>query len=332
MYDVSVIAMGTRATGFDDFKFEKTGKSFVLAVPKDFMGRAAERGIDTSFFAAQGAPSFYGHDSLAHLEETSGIRDLEAIIEAEMFEACVNFAKAIEAAGASNKPLPFNGKAYGVSHLIQTRTPDAEERPGMIIGLHGTTFLTNQAMGRVYKELRKRGEPLLKDENHADLPQAEGRNLGFMFNSLGLNASVVIGDQYVVGTRPNGLLHVPMNEGLRPADKEPKSGPDLSSWYQRGMEEELGIIDAPLSDVSIRELFMVQSVGQLGLHILVKRDEDVEEFKARQSLAVDRWENKKIFTVPYAPETLKTMAAEGEKTVVGYTRGLWHNLALSRCP
>lgn len=319
MYDLLVLKQGDAKT---TVHLQETDKTFVLGIPEQVLREAKERGIDHSFFTDLHAPAFYNADSIAELGQQAGIKSLAGRIETAALDVATTFMTKIEkglaakAADPSAKVMiPTNGLKYGVSAIEETSSDD------VTLMLHNSDHFTFTVSNMVFNMLRQEDHPAVSDEKLKAAFKGEHNDLGFFFNSLGLNASIVVGKDYVVGVRANGDLHVAMNEGLV---KKPNETPDIASWFARGMKNELGIVPAP--DFVLREVFMVPSVGQLGIHVLAQIDSDLPTIRENHVGARDAWENQKLLDRPFTKEQMQALADSKEPTI-GYTRGLLANLA-----
>lgn len=301
---------------------QETDKTFVLGVPAQVVENAEQRGIDHSFFTDLHAPSFYGTNSLADLAQQSGIKGLAGRLEASSFLVAEDFMTKIEKGLAAQLAdpnakvnIPTNGLKYGVSTIDEASS-------GVSLGLHNSDYFTFTVANTVFRMLRQEEHPAVSDKKLIAAFSDEDNHLGFFFNSLGLNASIVVGQEYVVGVRPNGDLHVAMNEGLA---KKPGVTPDLDRWFARGMENELGISNPP--SFELREVFIVPSVGQLGLHVLAQVDADLATIREGHAKARDAWENQRLLNVRFNADQMQAIADNVDRPTVSYTRGLWAGLA-----
>lgn len=320
MYDLSVLKQGDASTSV---RLLETDKSFVLGIPQEAIFDAKLLGVvDHPFFTDLQTPAFYDSESIAALGARVGINDLQDrfdVASLKVSRGIINSIRdgmsALRLDPTRKVIMPINGLKYGVSTIEEISPND------VALKLHSTDHFTFLVSNEVFKGLRQKNHRAVSDTKLRAAFEGEQNNLGFFFNSLGLNASIVIGDQYLVGIRPDGNRHVAMNKGLA---KEPDTAPDIASWFARGMKNELGIEPAP--GFALSEVFMVPSVGQLGIHVLAQVDSELDTVCENHAGARDAWENQRLMNVPYKPAVLKVLANSKEPTI-GYTRGLWANLA-----
>jgi hypothetical protein len=64
----------------------------------------------------------------------------------------------------------------------------------------------------------------------------------------------------------------------------------------------------------------------MGVHVLSHIDNNITAIRENHVGARDAWENQRLLDFPFTKEQLQALA-DDEKPTIGYTRGLWANLA-----
>jgi hypothetical protein len=323
--EIAIVSSHRQGARLEDVVFKPNDKKLILAVPDAVLEDCERIGVDTSFFAGNAAPSYYGFEDLREIESATKINGLAEMITVSTISVCAQFISAFQKAAQSGGKAPSNGSKFGVS------TIDKVEGAGLNIGLHETNYLTSTIFGNVYKGLRAISHPSVADNRLSYMPHPNEDNYAVLFGTLGLNTSVLIqgdageGAQYLFGVRKNGDLHVAMNKGLYPF--ESVSGLEsftLKALYEHGMEDELGLKNLDSVHATqpiVRETFLVKGSGQFGIHVVTELDMTLDELKGHHATAKGFDENQAFVRVPFNHHGLYP-ALQQETKIVPYTRDL----------
>lgn len=221
--------------------------------------------------------------------------------------------------------LPFfwNGQIYALDRFVIGREPTNEDmtldlwfRPSDYY-----TFLTTNMSLR---------EPELREKYLADVDWSEA--VPHFSNSFGVSLTVITSDGYTVftqrgksvGTRPT-VYDTSVIEGLsRPIDRGTAGeAPDVYRCACRGLAEELGLyesVDFSVADIIFLGFGVDTRYALRGLNGMVKIQQSIDKLLRRwDNGARDKFENHKLFAVPFTPEDVVSFAYSHQPFAPGPT-------------
>jgi hypothetical protein len=229
---------------------------------------------------------------------------------------------------AQGLPSLWNGEIYSLDRFVIGRDPIHEE---MILDLwfRPSDYYTFQATNMSLKDPEIR-EKYLQDVDWFD-------PLPLFSHSFGICLAVVSSDGYTlftersknVGSFPS-IYETSVVEGLsRPLDRGISGeAPDIYRCACRGLSEELGLrehIDFSASDITFLSFGVNTRYALRGLTGIVKSKRRINELVTIwNNGARDKFENRKLFPVPFTPPDIVTFAATHQPFSPGPT--LYHAL------
>jgi hypothetical protein len=233
--------------------------------------------------------------------------------------------------------LPFfwNGQIYALDRFIIGREPINEDltldlwfRPSD----YYTFLATNMSLS----------EPALREKYLAHVDWSEA--VPYFSNSFGVSLTAVTSDGYTVftqrgksvGTRP-AVYDTSVIEGLsRPIDRGTSGeAPDVYRCACRGLAEELGLhegIDFAVADILFLGFGVDTRYALRGLNGMVKIKQGIEKLLRRwDNGARDKFENHRLFPVPFTPRDVVSFAYSHQPFAPGPTiyNALVHESGLS---
>ncbi|HLL78491.1 MAG TPA: hypothetical protein VKT25_03280, partial [Ktedonobacteraceae bacterium] len=162
-------------------------------------------------------------------------------------------------------------------------------------------------------------EPELREKYLADVDWNEA--IPYFSNSFGVSLAIITSDGYTVftqrgksvGTRPK-VYDTSIIEGLsRPIDRGTTSeAPDVYRCACRGLAEELGLhesIDFSVADITFLSFGVDTRYALRGLTGMVKINRSIDKLLSRWDNGVrDKFENHKLFPVPFTPKDVVSFA------------------------
>jgi len=213
---------------------------------------------------------------------------------------------------AQGLPFFWNGEMYALDRFVIGREPTHED---MTLDLwfrpsdYYTFLATNMSLN----------EPELREQYLADVDWYEP--VPSFSHSFGVSLAVITVDGYTiftqrgkhVGSRP-AIYETSVVEGLsRSLDADTASGaPDVYRCACRGLAEELGLYegaDFARADILFLSFGMDTRYALRGLTGMVKINKRIEQLLRRWENGVqDKFENQKLFPVPFTPKDVITFA------------------------
>jgi transcriptional regulator with XRE-family HTH domain len=213
---------------------------------------------------------------------------------------------------AQGLPYFWNGQIYALDRFVIGREAINED---MILDLwfrpsdYYTFLATNMSLG----------EPTLRETylSHVDWSEA----VPYFSHSFGVSLAVVTSDGYTVftqrgknvGTRPK-VYDTSVIEGLsRPLDRSTTGeAPDVYRCACRGLAEELGLhasVDFAVADITFLSFGVDTRYGLRGITGMVKIHRSIEKLLSLWNNGVrDKFENHKLFAVPFTPTDVVSFA------------------------
>ncbi len=231
---------------------------------------------------------------------------------------------------AQGDSYQWNGERYNLVKFNISRDPQNED---MILGLwfRPSDYYTFLATSAIAQDQKMR-EPYL-----ADVEWDEAVPL--FAHSFSVLLALVTSDGHTIlvqrgkslGCRPN-VFDVSLAEGLsRPVDRSTTSqAPDVYRCATRGLAEELGL-HAPAdffpSDIQFLSFTVDTEFCMWGLFGMVKLQRRAEEVLENLRRSVrDRFENRRVFSVPFTPEEVCSFVFSHEPFSPGGLVCLYHAL------
>lgn len=224
----------------------------------------------------------------------------------------------------------WNGERYNLAKFNISRDPANED---MTLGLWFRpsdyyTFLATSAIAQ---------DPQLREKYLADAEWDEA--LPLFAHSFSVLLTLLTSDGHTIlvqrgrslGCRPN-VFDVSLAEGLsRPVDRSTASqAPDIHRCAIRGLTEELGLrvsIDYSPSDILFTSFAVDTEFCMWGLFGLVKLQRRAEEVLENLRRNVrDRFEHRRVFSVPFTPEEVCEFIFSHEPFSPGGLVCLYHAL------
>mgnify|MGYP007135457422 CR=1 FL=1 len=206
----------------------------------------------------------------------------------------------------------WNGQIYALDRFVIGRESTNED---MTLDLwfrpsdYYTFLATNMSLN----------EPEMREKYLADVDWSEA--IPHFSNSFGISLTVVTSDGYTVftqrgksvGTRPK-VYDTSVIEGLsRPIDRSTTGeAPDVYRCACRGLAEELGLyesVDFSVADILFLGFGVDTRYALRGLNGMVKIKPSIEKLLRRwDNGARDKFENHKLFPVPFTPRDVVSFA------------------------
>ncbi len=220
-------------------------------------------------------------------------------------------------------PFFWNGMIYALDRFVIGREPTNED---MTLDLwfrpsdYYTFLATNMSLR----------EPELREKYLSDVDWSEA--VPNFSNSFGVSLTVVTSDGYTVftqrgksvGTRPK-VYDTSVIEGLsRPIDRGTAGeAPDVYRCACRGLAEELGLyesVDFSVSDIIFLGFGVDTRYALRGLNGMVKIKQNIDKLLRRwDNGARDKFENHKLFPVPFTPQDIVSFAYSHQPFAPGPT-------------
>jgi len=209
-------------------------------------------------------------------------------------------------------PFFWNGQIYALDRFVIGREPTNEDMT-LDVWFRPSDYYTFLATNMSLKE------PELREKYLADVDWSEA--IPYFSNSFGVSLTVVTSDGYTVftqrgksvGTRPT-VYDTSVIEGLsRPIDRGTiGEAPDVYRCACRGLAEELGLyesVDFSVADIIFLGFGVDTRYALRGLNGMVKIKKSIEKLLLRwDNGARDKFENHKLFPVPFAPKDVVSFA------------------------
>ncbi len=209
-------------------------------------------------------------------------------------------------------PSFWNGEIYTVDRFVIGREP-VNENMTLDIWFRPSDYYTFLATNMSLKE------PDLREKYLSDVDWYEA--IPYFSHSFGVSLAVVTSDGNIlftqrgknVGTRPR-TYETGVVEGLsRPIDRGTnEEAPDVYRCACRGLAEELGLqesLDFSLSDITFLSFGVDTRYSLRGLTGIVKIKSNMERLTNRWKNGVrDKFENQKLFSVPFTPKDVIAFA------------------------
>ena len=209
-------------------------------------------------------------------------------------------------------PSFWNGQIYALDRFVIGREPANED---MTLDLwfrpsdYFTFLATNMSLH----------EPEMREKYLADVDWSE--TIPYFSNSFGVSLTIVTSDGYTVftqrgksvGTRPR-VYDTSVIEGLsRPVDRSTAGeAPDVYRCACRGLAEELGLyepVDFNAADILFLGFGVDTRYALRGLNGIVKIKQSIDKLLQRwDNGARDKFENYKLFPVPFTPREVISFA------------------------
>lgn len=267
-------------------------------------------------YLAQNICTFYDFRPVTFVDEIEKMRE-----EVEEEQRCKEMG---------GKPSSWNGDIYHLGGYVLGREP-ADEHMKLHLWFSPTDYYTVLAKNKCLKD-----EAFREKYIHGydwDIPL---RSLPVPF---GIGLSLITQDGYILfaqrgrdlGVRP-GHFMTSVEEGLsRPLDRSTISdAPDVYRCACRGLFEELGLIenkDFQVSDILFLSLGLDTEYYMCGLRGLLKIQKNAHEVIRNWQMGVkDKLENRKLFAVPFTPESVCEFVFSHSPWGGGALMGIYHTL------
>ncbi len=224
-----------------------------------------------------------------------------------------------------NQGLPFfwNGAIYALDRFVIGRESTNEDMT-LDLWFRPSDYYTFLATNMSLKE------PVLREKYLVDVDWYEA--VPYFSNSFGVSLAVITSDGYTVftqrgknvGSRPK-VYDAGIVEGLsRPIDRSTTSeAPDVYRCACRGLAEELGLhdsIDFALTDITLLSFGVDTRYALRGLTGMVKIRKSIEKLLRLWDNGVrDKFENQKLFPVPFTPKDVIAFAYAHQPFAAGPT-------------
>lgn len=221
--------------------------------------------------------------------------------------------------------LPFfwNGEIYALDRFVIGREP-VNENMTLDLWFHPSDYYTFLATNMSLIE------PALREKYLAHVDWYEA--VPYFSNSFGVSLAIVTSDGYTVftrrgksvGTRPT-VYDASVVEGLsRPIDRSTTGeAPDVYRCACRGLTEELGLhesVDFAVADITFLSFGVDTRYALRGLTGMVKVRKSIEKLLNHWDNGVkDKFENQKLFPVPFTPKDVIAFAYSHEPFAPGPT-------------
>ena len=231
---------------------------------------------------------------------------------------------------AQGDSYQWNGERYNLVKFNIGRDPADED---MILGLwfRPSDYYTFLATSAIAQDQTMREKYLADTEWDEAIP--------LFAHSFSMLLTLLTSDGYTIlvqrgkslGCRPN-VFDVSLAEGLsRPVDRSTTSqAPDVYRCAIRGLAEELGLhapADFSPSDIQFLSFAVDTEFCMWGLFGTVKLQRRVEEVLENLRRSVrDRFENRRVFSVPFTPEEVCSFVFSHEPFSPGGLVCLYHAL------
>ncbi len=220
-------------------------------------------------------------------------------------------------------PSFWNGEIYALDRFVISREP-LNENMTLDLWFRPSDYYTFLAANMSLKE------PELREKYLSDVDWYE--TIPYFSHSFGVSLAVVTSDGYTlftqrgknVGTRPR-IYETGVVEGLsRPIDRGTDGeAPDVYRCACRGLAEELGLhesVDFSLADITFLSFGVDTRYALRGLTGMVKVKSSMERLTLRWNNGVrDKFENQKLFSVPFTPKDVISFAYSHQPFAPGPT-------------
>lgn len=231
---------------------------------------------------------------------------------------------------AQGDAYAWNGERYNLTKFNIGREPANED---MTLGLwfRPSDYYTFLATSAIAQDPNLRGKYLAETEWDEAVPMFAHSFSVLLTLITSDNQTILVQRGKSLGCRPN-VFDVSLAEGLsRPVDRSTTSqAPDVYRCAIRGLAEELGLntpADYSTSDILFTTFAVDTEFSMWGLFGLVKLQRGAEEVLENLRRSVrDRFEHRKIFSVPFTPEEICTFIFSHEPFSPGGLVCLYHAL------
>lgn len=213
---------------------------------------------------------------------------------------------------AQGLPSFWNGEIYALDRFVIGREP-TNEHMTLDLWFRPSDYYTFLTTNMSLKDIDLREKYLPDVDWFETVPDFS--------HSFGVSLAVVTADGYTlftqrgknVGSRP-GTYETSVVEGLsRPIDQGPHGeAPDLYRCASRGLAEELGLlesVDFSASDILFLSFGVDTRYALRGVTGMIKVKKSIEKLLNRWQNGVrDKFENQKLFPVPFTPKDVVTFA------------------------
>jgi hypothetical protein len=231
---------------------------------------------------------------------------------------------------ANGDPYQWNGERYSLSKFNISRDPMHEDMT-LDLWFRPSDYYTFLATSMSLQEPEMRAKYLADVEWDEAVP--------LFSHSFGAYLTLVTADGYTilvqrgkrVGNRPN-TFDISLAEGLsRPLDRGTNSqAPDIYRCALRGLSEELGLhepVDFSLSDILFLSFAVDTQYCMWGLFGMVKLQRRADEVLQKIQRGVrDKFENRRLFAVPFTPQDVCSFVFSHEPFAPGGLVCLYHAL------
>ena len=237
---------------------------------------------------------------------------------------------------AQGLPYFWNGEIYALDRFVIEREASNEDMT-LDLWFRPSDYYTFLATNMSLKE------PALREKHLSDVDWFQ--TIPYFSNSFGVSLAVITSDGYTVftqrgrnvGARPQ-VFDTSVVEGLsRPVDRGTNGdAPDVYRCACRGMAEELGLhesVDFSVADIIFLGFGVDTRYALRGLTGMVKIKRSIEKLLQRWDNGVkDKFENQKLFAVPFTPEEVVSFAYSHQPFAPGPTlyNALVHEFGRSR--
>lgn len=231
---------------------------------------------------------------------------------------------------AQGDSYQWNGERYNLVKFNIGRDPQSED---MILGLwfRPSDYYTFLAASTSAQDQKMR-EKYLADAEWDEAVPLFAHSFSVLLTLLTSDGQTILVQRgKSLGCRPN-VFDVSLAEGLsRPVDRGPNSqAPDVYRCALRGLAEELGLhapADFSPSDIQFLSFAVDTEFCMWGLFGMVKLQRRVEEVLENLRRSVrDRFENRRVFSVPFTPEEVSSFVFSHEPFSPGGLVCLYHAL------
>lgn len=208
----------------------------------------------------------------------------------------------------------FNGKKFGISNVMRTRTPEMEHHQ-LVFTVYETDYFTHLFARKLYTILRARRDVSID-------PASSFTEFSGLLTSFGLDILLFVpkdGSPHVVLTKRSnnvanqvgaGLWHVSMNEGLSLSDRFAASF-DANATFYRGFDEELNLSRKSISHAELFEPFIEYNNFELGIAGAAYSTLDFEKVVETAVAAGDYLlENGGLKSIPATIESLERIISD----------------------
>jgi len=220
-------------------------------------------------------------------------------------------------------PSFWNGEIYALDRFVIGREPMNEDMT-LDLWFRPSDYYTFLATNMSLKE------PELREKYLSDVDWYD--TIPHFSHSFGVSLAIITSDGYTlftqrgknVGSRPR-IYETSVVEGLsRPIDRGTNGEePDVYRCACRGLAEELGLhepVDFSVSDITFLSFGVDTRYGLRGLTGMVKIKKSMEKLLLRWDNGVrDKFENQKLFPVPFTPKDVISFAYSHQPFAPGPT-------------